>query len=84
MSLGKRVVLEIRALLCYTRCVIQEELPKNDDIIYGKQTKKVMNHQRNASRHQVRPAVIIFWYLLALVSICLWTLQLLGYLPTLW
>lgn len=84
LSLCKRVVLEILALLCYTHCVIHEELPENDEVIYGKQANKVINHQRNTSRHQVRPAVIVFWYLLALIAVCLWTLQILGYLPSIW
>lgn len=69
----------MRGVLCYTLRDMREELPKYDDIIFQQQVVKVVNGQRNASRHQVKPWVIILWYLLALVSVCLWALHLLGY-----
>ena len=70
----------MRSVLCYTVRDLREELPKYDDIIYGQQAAKVVNRQGNTSRHQVKPGVIIAWFLLALAAVSLWLLHLLGYL----
>lgn len=64
--------------MCYTPCQMREEIPRNEDVIFDQQTAKVKNHQKNAARRQVRPMIIITWYLLALIAICLWTLSLFG------
>lgn len=71
----------MRSVLCYTVCAMREELPKNDEIIYDQQAAKVVSRQGNSSRHQVKPGVVIAWFLLALAAVSLWLLHLLGYLP---
>lgn len=62
---------------------MREEIPENEDLIFQKQVIKVRNQMSNATRHQVRPAWVITWYLLALLAIAAWTYRLLGWVPAL-
>lgn len=60
--------------------VIKAELPKNEDVVFRQQNKKVVNSRGNAENRQRRHVSapwLIFWLLLALCSLCLWLLRLL-------
>ncbi|MBR5212937.1 MAG: hypothetical protein IKV92_01605 [Akkermansia sp.] len=58
---------------------MREELPKNVDVVVQQQAGKLLRDQKNARRGGVSSGWVITWYLLALVSVCLWLLKLLGY-----
>lgn len=67
--------------MCYnTRAHMREELPKNVDVVVQQQAGKLLRDQKNARRSGVSRGWVITWYFLALVSVCLWLLKLLGYI----
>ena len=60
---------------------MREEMGKNEEVIAQQQASKVMNNRgntRNAPRRQVSAFWVIFWFILALISLSLWMLRLLG------
>lgn len=60
---------------------MREEMGKNEELIAQQQASKVMSNRgnaRNASRRQVSAFWIILWFILALASVSLWMLRLLG------
>lgn len=60
---------------------MREEMGKNEEVIAQQQASKVMNNRgntRNAARRQVSAFWVILWFILALISISLWLLRLLG------
>ncbi|MBE6419081.1 MAG: hypothetical protein E7031_03035 [Akkermansiaceae bacterium] len=59
---------------------MREELPKNVDVVVEQQADKLLRDQKNTRRGAVSRAWVITWYSLALVSLCLWLLKLLGYI----
>ena len=64
-------------------CVMVEEMPPNEEIIFVQQSNKVINasgNPENVARHMVSRASVILWLLLALGGLDLWLLGLLGYL----
>lgn len=59
---------------------MREEMGKNEEVIAQQQASKVMNNRgnpRNVPRRQVSAFWLIFWFILALISISLWLLRLL-------
>lgn len=66
---------------------MREELPPNEDVIFTQQNQKVVMSRgfiENKSRQVVSTSSVIVWHLLALVSLNLWLLRLLGYIPSPW
>lgn len=66
---------------------MREELPPNEDVIFTHQNQKVLMSRgfiENKSRQVVSTSSVIIWHLLALVSLNLWLLRLLGYIPSPW
>ncbi len=62
---------------------MKEELPRNEEVIFDRQISLVVDNQgntENKQRRYVRAGWLIFWLLLALVSLCLWLMRLLGVL----
>lgn len=60
---------------------MREEMGKNEEVIAQQQASKVMNNRGNAQnvpRRQVGAFWVIFWLVLALLSMGLWLLRLLG------
>ncbi len=60
---------------------MNEELPKNDEVIFDRQNATVKENQgntKNTQRRYVPAGWVIFWLLLALVSLSLWLMRLLG------
>lgn len=60
---------------------MREEMGKNEEVIAQQQASKVMNNRgntRNSPRRQVGAFWVIFWLVLALISMSLWLLRLLG------
>lgn len=67
--------------MCYNAPAhMREELPKNVEVVVQQQAGKLLRDQKNARRCGVSRGWVITWYLLALISLCLWMLKLLGYL----
>lgn len=57
------------------------ELPKNEDIVFKQQNTKVINSRgnaRNRQRRYVSAPWLVFWLLLATLSLSLWLLRLLN------
>ena len=55
---------------------------KNEEIVAQQQTSKVKSHRanpQNIPRRYVGSFWVIFWFVLALISLSLWMLRLLGY-----
>lgn len=66
---------------------MREELAPNEEIIFTQQNRKVVMGRGsvvNKPRQLVSAAWIILWYLLALISLDLWLLRLLGYISLPW
>lgn len=60
---------------------MRAELPKNEDVVFRQQNEKVVNSRGNAENRQrryVSAPSLIFWLLLALLSLSLWLLRLLN------
>lgn len=60
---------------------MNEELPRNEDSIFNRQNQRVKENRgrtRNRQRRYVSASGIIFWMLLAAVSLHFWILKLLG------
>ncbi len=60
---------------------MREEMSSNEDVIFNRQNARVVTNRDNPvnlQRRHVTPGWIVLWYLLALVSVCLWLLRLLG------
>ena len=60
---------------------MREELGKDEEVVARQQTSKVMRHRdnpQNFPRRFVGAFWIIFWFILALISLSLWMLRLLG------
>ncbi len=60
---------------------MNEELPRNEDSIFTRQNQQVKANRgrtRNRQRRYVSAAGIVFWMLLAAVSLHLWILRMLG------
>lgn len=56
------------------------ELPKNEEVVFSQQNRKVVESRGNAKnrpRRLVSAGWLIFWLMLALVSLNLWLLRLL-------
>lgn len=60
---------------------MKEELPQNIDIIIDRQKNKVKNGNGNCQRRYVSAPWLIFWLLLATLSLSLWLLRLLDMSP---
>lgn len=58
-----------------------EDLPTNIDVIVKKQKEKVKSGQKNRQRRYVSAPWLIFWLLLATLSLSLWLLRLLDMSP---
>ena len=59
---------------------MREEIGKNEEVVARQQSSKVMNNRsnpRNIAR-RVSPFWVIFWLMLALLSLSAWLLRLLG------
>lgn len=56
---------------------MNEDLPTNIDVIVKKQKEKVKSGQKNRQRCYVSAPWLIFWLLLATLSLSLWLLRLL-------
>lgn len=66
---------------------MREELSANEDIVFAQQNRKVVmgrGSTKNRPRHLVSATGVILWYLLALASLNLWLLRLLGYISLPW
>lgn len=66
---------------------MREEMAANEDIIFAQQNQKVVLGRggvMNRPRQLVSVAGVIIWYLLALASLNLWLLRLLGYISLPW
>ena len=59
---------------------MREELPKNVDVVDEQQADKLLREHKNARRGVVSRKWVLAWYLLALISLFLWLMQLLGYI----
>ena len=60
---------------------VKEELDANPDVVYKQQMAKVQGNRGrtvNTPRRLVRRGGVVFWYLLALLALLLWTLRLYG------
>ncbi len=71
---------------CWRR-LMREELAPNEDIVFAQQNQKVMKSRGSAinkPRQLVSAGVVITWHALALISLNLWLLRLLGYIPLPW
>jgi hypothetical protein len=66
---------------------MREELAPNEDIIFALQNQKVVMGRGSAvnkPRHLVSAGSVICWHILALISLNLWLLRMLGYIPAPW
>ena len=57
------------------------ELPKNEDVVFEQQNRRMKEHRDNpfnSQRRYVRAGWVIAWLLLALLSLSLWIARLLG------
>lgn len=59
---------------------MREELPKNVDVVVEQQADKLLREHKNSRRGAVSRKWVLAWYLLALISLFLWLMQLLGYI----
>lgn len=60
---------------------MREELGKDEEVVARQQTSKVMSHRdnpQNFPRRYVGAFWVIFWFVMALLSLSLWLLRLLG------
>lgn len=57
---------------------MKEEIPKNEELIIKQQTARVQSRLGNMTRRQVKPCMVIAWYLLALLTVAAWAYRLLG------
>lgn len=57
---------------------MHEDMGKSEDVLTNVQTKKVRYVGRNVQRRVVSSFWVIFWCALALLSMSLWLLRLLG------
>ncbi len=57
---------------------MHEEMGKSEDVLTNVQSEKVKSGGRNAQRRVVNAFWIILWCALALISMALWMLRLLG------
>ena len=66
---------------------MREELAPNEDIVFAQQNQKVMMSRGssiNKPRQLVSAGMVITWHVLALITLNLWLLRLLGYIPLPW
>ena len=59
---------------------MREELPKNVDVVVEQQADKLLREHKNSRRGVVSRKWVLTWYVLALISLFLWLMQLLGYI----
>lgn len=60
------------------------DLPKNEDVVFKQQNTKVVNSRGNAvnrQRRYVSAPWLVFWLLMATLSLSLWLLRLLDMTP---
>lgn len=60
---------------------MREEMGRNEEVIAQQQASKVMNNRgnpRNVARRHVGAFWVLFWLFLALISVSMWLLRLLG------
>lgn len=73
--------------MVHSCCRMREELSPNEEIIFTQQNLKVVMGRGNVvnkPRQLVSAGWTIFWYLLALASLNLWLLRMLGYISLPW
>ncbi len=64
---------------------MKEELPRNEDVVFNQQNKRMMEHRdnpANCQRRYVRPGEVIAWLLVATLALSLWLARLLGAFET--
>ena len=77
--LSKSFLLHGSRQVCYTQGrTMHEEMGKSEDVLTNVQSDKIRNGGENAQHRCVSPFWVIFWCTIALVSITLWMLRLLG------
>lgn len=62
---------------------MRAELPKNEDVVFRQQNEKVVQSRGNAENRQrryVSAPWLVFWLLLALLSLSLWLARLLHFI----
>lgn len=66
---------------------MREELGKDEEVVARQQTSKVMSNRdnlQNVPRRYVGAFWVVFWFILALISLSLWLLKLLNIIHTPW
>ncbi len=68
----------IRPLMLSCPRVMREELKKNEDIVFNHQNARVKMNLPNQARRYVHAGAVVAWLLLALASLFLWLIRLMG------
>lgn len=59
---------------------MNEEMGKSEEVRANQQSDLIRSNSRNIQRRQVAAFWLVFWFILALVSLFFWMIRLLGFL----